>query len=795
MQPAPVPGSHVWLRQQPWRVDRTHADRRSVRFDVSRRAARLTVLTPYDRPHLITQPRRPCRVRRQQGLARLADLLGAAPSARQIQAALDARIQLWPHQLEPVLAALDGRRRLLIADDVGLGKTIEAGLVLAEAIRRDPAARALVIAPAGLLRQWADELHSRFSIDASTTQDGLDRAASSARPGASPWQQPGIWLVSIDYMKQRHVIDGLPAIAWDVVIIDEAHTATGRSDRHDVCDELGRRARCLVLLTATPHDGDTTRFARLLRLGSLPFADDTLTIFRRTRSDVRLPHARVVRWTRTRVTPELARLLDALEAFERLVLQGARPASRDAALLLLAVFRKRALSTVAALDRSLARRLEWLDTPAGAERPDWTQVRIDFDPDDLDDEDRAALAIDVGVARARERAWLIRLRTLAAAAIGHEPKVRRLLACAMRSAEPFVIFTEFRHSLEFVLSLLGPLRSVAAIHGGQPDAVRRRELARFLSGEASVLVATDVGSHGLNLQRRARWLIALELPWNPTRLEQRIGRLDRIGQTRRVHATLLVNDHRSEATLLASITRRTLAARRSCGAASLAAVTPPPHLAVAAAVLVGSALPEVAPLHVSADVCTMYSRRARAHARVTSRRRLLTGLWRGGPASTGRPVRVALALRGLPPDVRAVLVLSASLLDRAGMEIEQRIVAVATPERLLETASSDPRVAHAMELFSANVQQRLRRLRRALAVVAGRRMRIEQALARHLHALSHPKEAQLGLFSQRPAAAFDAATARAALAASSTDRRLHREAERGVVDASTASIAWIGERR
>ena len=795
MQPVPVPGSHVWLRQRRWRVDRTHIDRHSVRFDVSQCSTRLTVLTPYDHPRLISRPGRTCRVRRQQGLARLAHLLGASPSARLVHAALDADIQLWPHQLEPVLAALDGRRRLLIADDVGLGKTVEAGLILAESVRRDPATRALVIVPAALRRQWADELHDRFSIDVSTTEDGLDRAVASGRSGVSPWGRPGVWLVSIDYMKQRHVIEGLPAIAWDVVIVDEAPSATGRSDRHDICDELGRRARCLVLLTATPHDGDATRFARLLRLGSLPFTDDTLTIFRRTRADIRLPHARVVRWSRIRVTPELTRLLDALEAFERLVLKGARPASRDAALLLLAVFRKRALSTVAALDRSLARRLEWLDTPAHAGRPDWTQLHLDFDVDDLDDDDRVSLIGDVGMERARERAWLIRLRTLAATVIGHEPKIRRLQACAARSTEPFVVFTEFRHSLEIVLSVLGPLRSVAAIHGGQPDAVRQLELARFLSGEASVLVATDVGSHGLNLQHRARWLITLELPWNPARLEQRIGRLDRMGQTRRVHATLLVTDHRSEGTLLASIGRRTLAARRTLGAASLTDVTPPPHLAVAAAVLVGSALPDVATVRAAADVCTMYSRRARAHVRVSSRRRTLAGLWCGGPTSAGRPVRVALALRGLPLTLRAVVVLSTSLIDRTGLEIEQRLVVVATQERLSATAPSDPAIAHAIALTNANVQRRLRRLRNVLAFIAGRRVRIEQAIAMHLRAIGHPKEAQLGLFSQRQTAAFDASTVRAAMTAASTDRRLQREVDRGVLDPSAPSIEWVGERR
>lgn len=795
MPATPVPGSLVWLRQRRWRVDRTRVDRRTVRLDLSHRTGQLTVLTPYDQPRPIQPDRRAVRVRRQEGLARLAHLVGSARSARLAHTAVDGRLQLWPHQLEPVLAMLDGQRRILIADAVGLGKTIQAGLILAETLRREPAASALVITPVNLRQQWADELRHRFGIHAWTPDASFDEAVANGPRHTNPWRRPGVWIASIDYVKQPHVLAGLPPIPWDVVVIDEAHVATGRSDRHDTCDELGRRARHLVLLSATPHDGDPVRFARLLRLGSLPLAGDELAIFRRTRAGIALPAQRVVRWVRVRPTMDLARLLDALEAFERVVLESARPAAHDAALLLLAVFRKRALSTMAALDRSLARRLEWLDAAASIDTPDWRQPLLDFGSDDIGDEERMGLAADVGLPRARECAWLRRLRTLAAAAIGREPKVERIRAYAARTTEPFVLFTEFRDSLEALQRAIGASRPLAVIRGGQGEVLRQREIARFLSGDASVLIATDVGSQGLNLQSRARWLVNLELPWNPTRLEQRIGRLDRMGQPRQVHATIFVIDHPAEDTLLASLARRTLAARQDLGAATLADVTPPAHLSMASALLHGTPLPAQAPVEATIQPCTRYRRRARAHVVVASGRRALCRRWSGGSATGGRPVRARLALAGLPNDVRSVLVLSGPVLDGTGDVIERRLLILAVPAGSSSARLSSALVERCLHLLDAHLRRRLRRLQPVAALAAARRLATERAIALHLYTITHPGEAQLGLFSQREATAFRSAREQSALGASIAAGRLRLEEVRARLVADAGAIEWIVDRR
>lgn len=802
----PVPGTLVWLRQRRWRVERARVDRNVVRIDVANHDQRLTVLAPFDRPEVVSPNRRAVAARRQQARARLARLCGSTFGVRCVRAAVGARIDLWPHQLEPALAVIEGQRRILIADEVGLGKTIQAGLILAELHERRPPLRALVVAPAGLCDQWTRELHARFGLDVQSAERDLPLLAARAAAGANPWLRPGIWIASIDYLKQRHVMDGLPPAAWDVVIIDEAHVAAGPSDRHDACDEIGRRARHLVLLSATPHTGDDPRFRRLVQMGALPYAGDTLEVFRRTRADVAPSHRRVVRWHRVRPSRAAARLLDALQQFERVILHRTGASRRDAALLLLSVFRKRALSTMHALDRSLARRLEWLDAPDRTAAVDWMQPQLDFgDADDIDRDEQTALSVDLGVPAAHERTWLRRLRVLAAAALRHEPKIDRLRGLLSRAREPVVVFTEFRHSLEHVHQVLLPLRRIAVLHGGQIEAVRRRELQRFLCGDASVLLATDVGGQGLNLQSRARWVVNLELPWNPARLEQRIGRVDRLGQTRRVHATLLVTAHAAEDTLLASLARRTLAARRSVDASTLTDCAPPAHLAVASALFDHVLIDERPPVACAIPVSLHRRRTGRAAARLTARRRALVSAWRGPAEMGARPIRSRAAAGVMGRPAGSVLVFSTLILDRTGTAVERHVVALAVPLRADRKSAPADRFGDAVarrdgrEALEAQVSRRLiarlSRLHRLLSAAADRRIATERAIALHLHALRYPEEAQLGLFSQREAAAFAHARLIAAVAETDTAARLRVEDDRAHVDLARPLLEWIGERR
>jgi superfamily II DNA or RNA helicase len=672
----PDRGSTVWIRDRKWLVERARIDRNVMRLDVRDRHARLTFLTPYDRPALVRRPHRPRRVRLRSAAAWLAHLSAATIGHTGLGSVLDADLDIFGYQLEPALAVLAGWRRILIADEVGLGKTVQAGVAAAELRRRQGTLHALVICPAALCGQWQDELSTRFSLECRIADgDALVAIGASGPLGETPWQRAGVWIGSYDYLKQPHVLEGMPLAAWDLVILDEAHEAAGPTDRQAACDELARRARHLLLLTATPHSGDTGRFGRLFEMGAHRGADDPLVVFRRTRAGVAMPRTRHVRWHLVRPSREESQLFDALAAYERALLAEAGRKGRDAALLLLSVFRKRALSSAAALACSLGRRLEWLMGPARIWELDWLQPRFEFEGDSVSDDERGALTTDIGWPAAQERAWIRRLQTLAGAATGRETKVRRLVALIERTGEPLVVFTEFRDSLSVLRDRLEPIRPVAVLHGGHTPAERRRELQRFLDGSASVLITTDVGGQGLNLQSRARWVVSLELPWNPTRLEQRIGRVDRIGQARPVHATLLVMRHPGEDTLLQSLSRRALAARRVLGNELLPSLAPPADLVVARALIAAEPLPVGTAASAAVPLARTWRRPARALARLLGDKRALARRWHGRDAG-GRARSCAWrhATRRGGSGSAVVAVFTVPITDAAGTELERHLL-------------------------------------------------------------------------------------------------------------------------
>ena len=178
--------------------------------------------------------------------------------------------------------------RLLLADDVGLGKTIQAGLVVAELRARGAADRVLILTPAGLREQWARELSERFAIDANAVDGRVLRRRTTMLPvGVNPWSTLAVAIASVDYVKRTEVLPAVTACSWDVVIVDEAHGVALDSDRRAAVHALASRATCVLLLTATPHNGDRRAFDALCALGAIDSPDDPpLVVFRRTRRDV-----------------------------------------------------------------------------------------------------------------------------------------------------------------------------------------------------------------------------------------------------------------------------------------------------------------------------------------------------------------------------------------------------------------------------------------------------------------------------------------------------------------------------
>jgi superfamily II DNA or RNA helicase len=780
--PLPAPGSTVWIRQQRWRVERAARDRNVVRLDVSQPDRRLTFLAPFDRPHTPAATERLQHARPQHARARLAGALARTGSLDTIASIVRARVNVLPHQLEPMLAVLGGVRRLLIADEVGLGKTVQAGIILAELARRQPSFAALIVVPASLTTQWRQELAGRFGLDVTAAgPSGFAAAGRDAPFGANPWGRAGMWIASLDYLKQPHVLDAIPHAPWDVVIVDEAHDACGDSLRHDACHEIARRARVVVLLTGTPHSGDAARFDRLQRLGRLS-PDEPPAVFRRTRSDIGAHPTRRIAWRTVPLSAAEEDVLTALASYEQAVLRRAVGSRRDGALLLLSIFRKRALSTWRALDRSLERRLAWIRGPDTAQDLDWIQPSLGFDAgtDDLDEPTRMALMTDVGLPATQERLWLSRLRTLTTAATRRESKIATLGALMTRAREPVVVFTEFRDSLDAIVAAIGHRRHVLAIHGGQTMDERQRAIDAFRMGVADVLVATDVAGQGLNLHHRCRWVVSFELPWNPTRLEQRIGRVDRIGQTRRVHATLLAARHPAETGLLMRLARRVVTARQSLGPTLLADLAPPAERDVAMTLIADA--PGPAPTAAgTVEIAARWRRRAQAAARLLERRRSLAMHWRADGVMNRRGVwtdarRMPAVARQAATGRLAVFVVP--IVDGHGVEIERHALVLALPSEPNARVALDPVACAAVSAIArTRLAPRLRRLARRLAPIVRARALADAAVTLRLRAMSTP-EKQPGLFEGR--------AARVAAATESADLATETEARAAEVDRSLA---------
>jgi superfamily II DNA or RNA helicase len=475
--------------------------------------------------------------------ATLAETTNAIDSLR---AAATAEVTILPYQLEPALAVAGGHAaRVLIADEVGLGKTIQAGFIISEALTRRADAHVLVLCPAGLREQWQGELRRRFHLAPAV----LDSSAFRRLPlvdGANPWTVHPLILTSTDFVKRPEVVRALEPVVWDLLVVDEAHGIAGASDRHEAAAHLARRARVVVLISATPHSGDGPTFARLTSVGDLEHAFP-LCVFRRTRTDVSIAGSRRTRWFRVRPTLAEAGMHRALMAYVRQVWHT--PASAAARLAMI-VLTRRACSCASSLARTLERRLALLDTfPTGG------QLELPLRPVESDDEPD----VDVGAPgledRATERRTIEGILGLAHEATAFESKMRCLARLLRRSSEPAIVFTEYRDTLRSVQQHLARF-DTCLLHGGLTATERAGVIREFTSGSRRVLLATDAASEGLNLQQRCRLVIHLEVPWTPTRIEQRVGRVDRIGQSRVVHQVHLVGRNTIEETHVAEFARR-----------------------------------------------------------------------------------------------------------------------------------------------------------------------------------------------------------------------------------------------
>ncbi len=553
MRALPTRGEVVRIRDERWTVAESAAHPTVtlltvVGCDRLNRGVRARFLLPFEPLERIPAVATTRMVSMRQWRRRVRAVMAqTTPSVASLRAASNADISILPYQLEPALAVARGlAARILIADDVGLGKTIQAGLIVAEVLARNEGARALVVCPASLRDQWRTELADRFHlVPAVLDSMSLQYAAPD---GANPWAVCPLVLTSMDFIKRPEVIRALEPLVWDLLVIDEAHGTAGQSDRHAATALLSQRARTVVMLTATPHSGSDASFERLTGTGDID-ASFPLLIFRRTRQMVSSSTVRRTRWLPVHPTAAELEMHTALMAYVRRVWR--RPAS-PAAPLAMIVLTRRACSSASSLARTVERRLTLLSHHVS----DDTQLQLPLYPG-VDDEEPGVEIGAPGLTDSRdERQALEGILALARTAAGSECKLRALTRLLRRSNEPAIIFTEYRDTLAVLdrtLSCFGTCQ----LHGGLAAAERAAALKRFARGDSRILLATDAASEGLNLHHRCRQVVHLEVPWTPTRIEQRVGRVDRIGQTRTVHQLLLVTAGTVEESRVREVALRT----------------------------------------------------------------------------------------------------------------------------------------------------------------------------------------------------------------------------------------------
>ena len=527
-------------------------------------------------------------------------LLEQALGSSALLAAQPGRIQIQPYQLVPVLRAIRSSRvRLLLADGVGLGKTIQAGLIITELMARRLAHRVLVVSPAGpLLDQWNLELRERFSLRLDVVdRSRMEEIRRSTEIGANPFDSVALGLASIDFLKQERVLEQLERTSYDVIVIDEAHhcfdlgVAQEQEDslRRRLAAVLARRCDALLLLTATPHDGNDRSFASLCELldpslvdfhGDLVGERFSQHVIRRLKSHIRDARTGEPLFRNREVTPcavtpleaEHGPYIEMMKELRQLIapeLRSAFRARRYNDVLSFIALLKRSVSTVAACRSTLSvvgdrlkerlagteedqqtrqqrlrtlrdyyRRLERFGSTSAAEEQDRQLLEADDLAQrlaDLEKEVRSGRAKLAHERRTSVVEALDRIAVLADRALTCDPKLAALVAEVrnIRTSEPnanVLIYTEYVTSQEAAATALRSVGTVLTMSGEDDEKTRTNVTTRFRTEHRLVLVSTDAAAEGLNLHQRCHHLIHLELPFNPNRLEQRNGRIDRYGQ-------------------------------------------------------------------------------------------------------------------------------------------------------------------------------------------------------------------------------------------------------------------------
>jgi superfamily II DNA or RNA helicase len=722
-------GARVRVRGRRWRVDAVTRgeDCTALRLRELDTARALTLLAPFDRTVTLERSEKPRKVRPRRWMHELDRALVDIWPFGALAAMARSATTLLPYQLEPALAMLrHGATRVLVADGVGLGKTIEAGIVLLELATRSDTFRAIVLVPAGLREQWSAELAAHFHVTArQANASWLRESASQLPPDVNPWSLPGIYIASHDFVKRPEALRSIEDVTWDLAIVDEAHAASAGTDRRTAIHALACRSRRVMLLTATPHAGDEREFRSLCDIGRIHDTEPSITLFARTRADVETRRPRKSLVLTIQPSDAERHMHRLLERYSRQVWKEAGARGDERARLVSIILRKRALSGAGSLLSSVRRRMELLGQ---GHRTEAEQLPLPLGPlhdeDPLeDDEPRSALAIPGLDDPVRERRWLAAIAEAARTAARGEMKNRALIRLLRRIRQPAIVFTEYRDTLVQIQRGVTALeRPVVLLHGGLSPAERTRATQTFNRGEHTLL-ATDAAAEGLNLHHHCRLVIHYELPWNPARLEQRAGRVDRLGQARRVHEIALVASDTAERLVIAPLAARAAHTRAAPGVSPLLDALSESD--VAQAVMEGHEprLARSAPLPAPVPVETL---ELNTEAQAEVERLVLERRWRGRSARDharrdGRlPVVSTPTRRRSSQRTGALLIYLLAIDDHEG----SRIHGEALPFHVVDAAGSgvlDDRMTQILDRHARDSKARIARLdARVRAAIADR---------------------------------------------------------------------------
>ncbi len=486
-----------------------------------------------------------------------------------------------PYQLVPLLMALRlDPVRMLIADDVGIGKTVEALLILRELLDRAEIRRSAVLCPPHLAEQWQEALVEQFNIDATLVLPGtVTRLERELPPGTSLFEHHPHTVVSMDYIKSERRRFEFLRVCPEFVIVDEAHTCTsgsgnrGTQMRHDLLRKLIENAeRHLVLVTATPHSGKEENFRSLLYLLDESFADLPMDL---SGDENRKHRERLARHLVQRRRGDLQDYLDTHTPFpEREIVEESyqlHPDYRSVLDRVLEFTRERVLDpelnehrkrvrwwSALALLRSLAssppaaastlrNRSAPADTETSAEADEVGRRTV------LDQDEEAVDGIDVTPGGqteedddSRDRRRLLDFAREVEELTGDKDrkllKATELIDRFLEDGFAPIVFCRFIPTVHYVTAHLrehyGGDVAVEGVTGELPPAERERRVASLGDDARRVLVCTDCLSEGINLQGRFDGVMHYDLSWNPTRHEQREGRVDRFGQSKDLVRTL-----------------------------------------------------------------------------------------------------------------------------------------------------------------------------------------------------------------------------------------------------------------